>query len=308
MMDEQILKGKCLYTPGGAAREYAAVGCNFYRGCPFQCSYCYNRKGLTAKVNGLSYALLEDSFTKSSHRPKKYQDMIPTDYALTVFKGEVEKWLDHLLQHGIFFSFSTDPLSSDTAELTTKAAFYAAQKGINVKILTKNAGATSAIFRPLLNNKFNSHIAIGFTLTGRDDIEPYAPSNAQRIETLKLLHQWGLKTFVSIEPIVDFDSSWKMIEETAGIADQFLIGLMSNRKANGFEPYDISQCNAFLHKTALLAMDKGMKVYWKESIRAFADSPFNQEHVFNNNAFSVDKNWDLFTNKRVPIFSFENWQ
>lgn len=295
MMNEKILKGKCLYTPGGAAREYAAVGCNFYRGCPFQCSYCYNRKGLTAKVNGLSYALLEDGFSKPSHRPKKYQDMVATDYALTVFKGEVEKWLDHLLQYGIFFSFSTDPLSPDAVMLTTSAAFYAAQKGIDVKILTKNAGATSAIFRPFMNNKFNSHIAIGFTLTGRDDIEPYAPGNAQRIETLKLLHQWGLKTFVSIEPIVDFDSSWKMIEETAGYADQHLIGLMSNRKANGFEPYELSQCNAFLHKTALLAMDKGMKVYWKESIRNFADSPFNMEHVFNNKAFSVDKDWSLFT-------------
>ena len=223
--------------------------------------------------------------------------MSATDYALTVFKGEVEKWLDHLLQHGIFFSFSTDPLSSDTAELTTKAAFYAAQKGINVKILTKNAGATSAIFRPFLNNKFNSHIAIGFTLTGRDDIEPNAPSNAERIETLKLLHQWGLKTFVSIEPIVDFDSSWKMIEETAGYADQHLIGLMSNRKANGFEPYDMNQCYPFLYKTALLAMDKGMKVYWKESIRKFADCPFNQEHVFNNNVFSVDKDWSLFSKR-----------
>ena len=297
MMNEKILNGKCLYTPGGAAREYAAVGCNFYRGCPFQCSYCYNRKGLTSKVNGLPYALLEDAFTKPSRRPKKYQDMSATDYALTVFKGEVEKWLDHLLKHGIFFSFSTDPLSPDAALLTTSAAFYAAQKGINVKILTKNAGATSTIFRPFLNNKFNSHIAIGFTLTGRDDIEPYAPSNAQRIETLKLLHQWGLKTFVSIEPIVDFDSSWKMIEETSGYADQHLIGLMSNRKANGFEPYDMNQCNTFLYKTALLAMDIGMNVYWKESIRKFADGAFNNEHVFGNKAFSVDKDWSLFTQK-----------
>ena len=50
MMNEKTLNGKCLYTPGGAAREYAAVGCNFYRGCPFQCSYCYNRKGIIPPV------------------------------------------------------------------------------------------------------------------------------------------------------------------------------------------------------------------------------------------------------------------
>lgn len=291
---EEMINEKCLYTPGGAAREYAAVGCNFYRGCPFQCNYCYNRKGLTAKVNGLPYALLEDSFTKLSNRAKKYRDMQAEDYALATFKKEVDKWYDHLLRYGIFFSFSTDPLTPDTALLTTKAAFYAAQKGIDVKILTKNAGATSAIFRPFLNFAHNSHIAIGFTLTGRDDVEPYAPSNAERVETLKLLHQWGLKTFVSIEPIVDFDSSMRMIEATAGYADQHLIGLMSNRKANGFESYDDKACDAFLHKTALLALDSGMKIYWKESIRKFADKPFNNAHVFNHPAFSVDKDWSLF--------------
>lgn len=296
-MEELILNGKCLYTPGGAAREYAAVGCNFYRGCPFQCSYCYNRKGLTCKVNGLPYAQLEDSFAKLSNRPKKYRDMSAEDYALTVFKREVDKWLRHLLEHGIFFSFSTDPLSPDTASLTVKSAFYAAQKGIHVKVLTKNAGATSAIFRPFLNNSYNSRIAIGFTLTGRDDIEPHAPGNAERIETLKLLHQWGLKTFVSIEPIVDFDSSMRMIEATAGFADQHLIGLMSSRKANGFDPYDGKACDAFLHKTALLAIDKGMKVYWKESIRKFAGSDFNNEHVFGNKVFSVGRDWSLFTGK-----------
>ena len=296
-MEEVILNGKCLYTPGGAAREYAAVGCNFYRGCSFQCNYCYNRKGLTAKVNGLPYAKLEDSFTKLSNRSRKYRDMESIDYVLTIFKREVDKWFDHLIKYGIFFSFSTDPLSPQTSALTIKAAFYAASKGINVKILTKNAGATSAIFRPFLNNSFNSHLAIGFTLTGRDDVEPHAPSNAERIETLKLLHQWGLKTFVSIEPIVDFDSSMRMIEATAGFADQHLIGLMSNRKANGFEPYDGKACDAFLHKTALLAIDKGMKVYWKESIRKFADGAFNNEHVFGNKAFSVEKDWSLFTQK-----------
>lgn len=300
-MDNIIINGKCLYTPGGAAREYAAVGCNFFRGCPFQCSYCYNRKGLTATVNGLPFAQLEDAFSKPSRRQKKYQDMPDEDYVLTVFKMEVDKWFDHLQKFGIFFSFTTDPLSPDTAALTTKAAFYAAQRGINVKILTKNAGATSAIFRPFLNNKHNSHIAIGFTLTGRDDIEPYAPKNDERIETLKLLHQWGLKTFVSIEPIVDFDSSWRMIEQTAGFADQHLIGLMSNRKANGFEPYDSKACDAFLHKVSLLAMDSGMKVYWKDSIRKFADNSFNNEHVFDNKLFSVCRDWSLFTGKEVSL-------
>ncbi len=125
--------------PVSPAREYAAVGCNFYRGCPFQCSYCYNRKGLTAKVNGLPYTYLKEAFSKTSRCSKIYQDMKATDYALAVFKKEVAKWYEHLLKHGIFFSFSTDPLSDETAELTTKAALYAAKLGIDVKIYWKDS-------------------------------------------------------------------------------------------------------------------------------------------------------------------------
>lgn len=33
-MEDKIIKGKALYTPNGAAREYGRIGCNFYKGCP----------------------------------------------------------------------------------------------------------------------------------------------------------------------------------------------------------------------------------------------------------------------------------
>lgn len=300
-MKENKLNGKCLYTPGGAAREYAAVGCNFYRGCLFKCFYCYNRKGLTASVNGLPYALLKDEFTKDEKRPKRYANLSAEQYAMLVFRRECEKNLDYLRKSGIFLSFTTDPLSSETCNLTIEAALYAAKNNIPVKILTKNAGGGKPVFREFINSPWNDFVALGFTLTGRDDLEPYAPSNEERIDTMKFCHQWGIKTFVSIEPIVDFDSSFTMIENTAGFCDQHLIGLMSNRKANGFEPYDRKECDEFLYKTALLALVKKMKIYWKDSIRTFADSCYNREYVFGNSAFSVGKDWSLFAGKEVEL-------
>ncbi len=291
---EVILRGKTLYTPLGPAREYAAVGCNFYRGCPFRCKYCYNRTGVTASVNGLPYAHLQDTFSKTCNIPRKYRNLTVEQYALTVFQRECEKWHDYLVKHGIFFSFTTDPLTDDTYELTIQAALYAAKNDIPVKILTKNAGTGKTIFRKFIESPYSANIALGFSLTGRDDLEPYAPSNAERIETMRWCHQWGLKTFVSVEPIVDFGSSFQMIEQTAGFCNQHLIGLMSNRRANGFKPYDVMECNEFLYKAALLAMEHHLRIYWKESLRKFADTPFNNKYVFNNTAFSVGRDWDLF--------------
>ena len=290
-MNEIILNGVCLYTPNGAAKEYAAVGCNFYRGCPYQCLYCYNRKGLTASVNGLPYALLRDEFTKEKNRPKKYRHLSPEDYALLVFKRECEKWIDYLRRTCIFFSFASDPLHEETCGLTIEAALFAAKNDIPVRILTKNAGGGKSLFRKFIDSPYRKNISLGFTLTGRDDQEPYAPINAERIETMKFCHQWGMKTFASIEPIVDFDSSYRMIEETVGFCDQYLIGLMSSRIANGFEPYDFVECDRFVNKVATLAFSKGLKIYWKESIRKFDDDGFTRQNVFESAAISTGSDW-----------------
>lgn len=268
-MEERILNGKCLYTPGGAAREYAAVGCNFYRGCPYQCTYCYNRKGLTAKVMGVDHAVLEDKFTKEKNRPKKYRDLTSEEYALTVFRNEVDKDLAYLRQTGIFFSFSTDPMCGDCAQLTAQASLYAVREGVPVRILTKNAVWEDDVF--ILFDSLPADqkelVSFGFTLTGRDDWEPNAPSNASRIDMMRHLKKHGFRTFASIEPVVDFDSSYQMIKSTLPFCDFYMIGLMSHfgdyyQQGNGTS----YAANRFLRRIDQLMQVCGIKVYYKESV------------------------------------------
>lgn len=295
---EKRLKGKCLYTPNGAAREYAAVGCNFYRGCPYQCRYCYNRTGMTAKVMGLDHAVLEDKFANLSHRPKCYQDLSGEDYAFLRFRQEVEKWKDYLRQTGIFFSFSTDPFCEKCFSLTWRCVSFATREyGIPVKVLTKNAGLSAQqlfTFR-LVPMERRSLMAFGFTLTGRDDWEPYASKNIERVRMMRVLHEMGFKTFASIEPIVDFDSSLKMVEQTIRFCDQYLIGLMSSRQANGLEAYDREECLKFIgNVTGCLYGQRHAAVYWKESIRKFmSDSPVAMQ-IINHSPVSVNRDWNLF--------------
>ena len=90
-----------------------------------------------------------------------------------------------------------------------------------------------------------------------------------------------------------------MIEQTAGYCNQHLIGLMSNRHANGFDPYDMKECNEFLYKTTLMAIEKGMKIYWKESVRKFAANDFNDAFVFGNKTVSVSRDWSLFEDVKL---------
>lgn len=298
---------KCLYTPKGAAREYGRVGCNFYRGCPYQCAYCYNRKGITSGIMGVDHAVLESCFV---NRPKRYSDLSAEDYAYMLFRREVDSFLDYLKDTGIFFSFSTDPMCSDAIGLTMSAMLYATGRGIPVKLLTKNAGFSCidrTVFKTLPDEQ-RRLIAIGYTLTGRDDQEPHASGNEDRIRMMAQFHEWGYKTFASIEPIVDFASSYRMIKETAGFCDQYLIGLMSKR-GKEYPPYDRKECIGFIKKVMALAgkQPEPFKVYWKDSISDFVRGSVAARRVMWNEDIYADRRYCLqYGTVSYPIHTLVN--
>lgn len=302
MKKEIVLNGSCLYTPGGAAREYAAVGCNFYRGCPYQCRYCYNRKGITSSVLGIDHAVLEDKFTKASYRPKKYATLPDEYYAFMRFCQETDKHLPYLQQVGIFFSFSTDPLCPDTLGLTWRSALYAVEHGIPVKILTKNADFTAMQMLDFgrVPADRRTLISFGYTLTGRDDWEPFASPNVERVRMLRIFKEMGFHTFASIEPVVDFDSSYAMVNRIVRFCDQFLIGLMS-KPGTELSPYSKEACSLFIYKTDKLVSGRKAKgvprIYWKESVRKFMEGDDDAMQIISYSPVSVGRGWSLFTGK-----------
>ena len=251
MTSSLTIKGNALYTPNGAAQEYAPVGCNFYVGCSNGCRYCYLKKGVLAHAMGAEKPQLKKCFDDEKH-------------AFAVFQKEATEYLAFLRKTGIFFSFSTDPLLPECQKLTWYATEIASVSGIPVKILTKCTGFFKT-FGPYLKNlpeKQKNIIHFGFTLTGRDDWEPNAPSNEERIKTLLTLKEWGFNTFVSIEPVIDFDSSLDMIVKTKDASSWYGIGLMTK---NGFE-YDANKAQDFFNKVNEI-VPKTTTVLWKKSFR-----------------------------------------
>ena len=279
------LNGKAIYSPKGAAREYAAVGCNLYTGCPHNCQYCYLKRGVLAPQLGGTEVKLKKCF-------KDAEDAVMT------FCREVDKHIEYLQKVGVFFSFSTDPLIKETREVTKACVIQANIRKIPVKILTKNADfIDDDIFISwLLVHDFRKDlVAFGFTLTGRDDMEPNAASNMKRIITRQRLHTLGFKTFASIEPIIDFDCSFRMIEESAGFCDLYKIGLRSGVKSNYYEP---SWCAYFIGKVTVLCEKMGFKVYWKDSVRKYIRTNMAKdkfEEVLSLSKNFVNTDYNLFT-------------
>jgi DNA repair photolyase len=237
-------KGKAIYNPSGKAGEYSYWACNFYVGCSNDCSYCYCKKGVLGSVMGANVATLKKCFKSNEH-------------ALQVFEKELLKNIDSLREHGLFFTFTSDPMLKETIGLTIQAMVICNGYDIPVKILTKKADWIDAFLEYGFGNQIL--IAIGFTLTGHDELEPGASPNAERIEAMRKLHKAGFKTFASIEPIIDFNSSIRMIKETAGACDLYKIGLLAGGK------YNQTEAMTFYYSLIPLLSDTDCRVYFKDS-------------------------------------------
>jgi len=254
-MNEIKINGKAIYTTKGAAREYGRVGCNFYTGCPHECEYCYLKRGITGKALGGTEVRLKKCF-------KDEED------ARQVFIREMYRYHEYLRQTGIFFSFTTDPMIPETRELTRFAASFANMHGVPVKILTKDAswidiyGRTMQTF--LASTFFPENISFGFTLTGRDDMEPKASTNLERIQNMRSLHNIGFKTWASIEPVIDWTHANMVVEMSLDCCDHYKIGLRSGVKK---DYYNLVRSGMWMDDLTKKITAAGRTVYLKESAR-----------------------------------------
>lgn len=275
---EKPFKGKAIYNPQGKAGEYAAWACNFYTGCANNCSYCYLKKGV------LSHCWSDEPQLKKcfGKRSGSFNEL----HALEIFEDELVRNIDELQKHGLFFSFTTDPMIESTFRTTEKAVIIALKKGVPVKILTKSVVNICQLIQTIEFFKLDKNkIAIGFTLTGHDELEPNASPNLYRIEFMSYCKRRGIKTFASIEPIIDFKSSFDMIKQAAPCCDLFKIGLMSGAKVNKDELEDfVFKVWLFLHS------NPPAKVYWKDSITKITDR-YTKDIVV-----TVGRDYNLFDN------------
>lgn len=190
-----------IYEPSGKAREYSPLALNIYNGCDHHCRYCYV-KGILA---GADFPT-----------PKKN--------LLVDLRKEAARGVDKQ----VLLCFMGDPYCKleMTLGLTRQALEIMTHYDVPVAILTKGG---PRIYRDVDIIKSFKSIKIGATLTFDNDgdsseWEPDAAGPEERIEMLSRMHDEGIKTWVSIEPVIDPKQSLALIERTVGFVDQYKIG------------------------------------------------------------------------------------
>jgi len=258
-------KGKSIYTPKPAAAEYGRYVCNFYKGCSCNCGYCCNSRWGWGLIPTLKKCFKDE------------------EHALEVFEKEVKSNIPELQKHGLFFSISTDACLPETFNLTYRGIFLCGTLGIKCTILTKctdwvipflNAHEEQSLF------EFHKIFSFGFTLTGHDELEPNASTNAERRKAMRRLHEAGFRTWASIEPIITIGSSKDMIHNTLDFCEFYKIGLESGKR------YDKDELLYFMHWC--IKVSRG-KIYFKDSL--LQQAGISRLELPNN---CVDRDYNLF--------------
>lgn len=292
---------KILSRPRGNAEGYGKWSVNPYIGCNHGCLYCYLKKGPSGAYLGQDKPVLKKGVVNEEH-------------AYYLAMAEIIEHREEIVKDGgLFMTFTSDPCMMETYELFADINFGAYNHDIPVTILTKCAYdipkkcegiPKRPCFSPFcISSKM---LAIGWTMTGHDELEPNAAPNSERLRYMKMASDKGMMTWASIEPVIDFPSSLGMIYQALNAGCQhFKIGLLTNNTRlvrkdfefgeHKFKAYDVIGCLHFIEDVMRVTSGKAT-VYWKQSVRDLLGTVYSPAAVDEllDWPHSVDKHWNMF--------------
>lgn len=206
-----------IYKPTGMAREYSPYACNIYMGCSHRCKYCYAPHTLQKS---------SDSYFGKPEPRKDILKLLERDLKNNVYTEQV------------LLSFVGDVYCDNTDNSLTTREVLKLLNSYKVPIAVLSKGGKKMLRDLDIFKQFGNRIMVGTTLTFLDEEkskkwEPFASLPSERLETLKILHDNGIKTFASFEPTIEPEESLKLIRKTLELncVDHYKIGKINNYKS-----------------------------------------------------------------------------
>lgn len=206
---------RAIYEPRGRAREYAELACNLFTGCAHGCRYCYAPR--IARKDAATWAA----------------EAAPRDGILEALKRDAAKLTAAGDSREILFCFTCDPFQSWRAKsLTEWALVTCGNYDRRSTVLTKGR----CIDEYTMEVMEYYDVAFGTTITFLDDgdrqeWEPNASSVTERIDFLREMRRRGLRTWVSLEPVIDPAQSLAAIDMLQSQVEHWKVGKLNHNRA-----------------------------------------------------------------------------
>jgi len=201
---------RTIYRPEGRAAEYSHLAINIYNGCDHNCRYCYVSK--MPQWRG-------KDFFKTPAKPR--------EGLLAALTKEAPKYAG--TDERVLLCFSCDPYIPAELEhrLTSDVIKILSEHKIPFQVLTK-AGTVAA--RDFKFYGPDDLYAVTMTTLKRQisrNIEPGAAIPESRILSLRLAKLVKIKTWLSLEPVLDAAESLEIIRQTHKLVDLYKIGILN---------------------------------------------------------------------------------
>lgn len=230
-----------IYEPKGKAREYSPLALNVYSGgCDHRCDYCY----CPSIMRGVWSA---------TPRPRDLSGLAREAASA---------------RRQVLLCFMSDPycLAEQTYRNTRSALAVLSSARCSVAILTKG-GARCLDDLDMFKAWPDGRIKVGATLTAwgkgfQEYWEPGAAAPCDRIDTLRQLHDAGVQTWASIEPVIDPVESLAAIDASLPCVDAYKVG-----KWNHDARANATDWPAFAKAAVDMIRRAGKRLYVKADLR-----------------------------------------
>jgi len=245
-----------IYKPRGKAREYSPYSLNIYNGCDHNCKYCY--------VKTMPFRKYITSI-----------DIKPRKNILEKLEKQLKK---QEITEQVLLCFMGDPYCKADIEYETTREILKILLRYNIPTAILSKGGKRILRDVDLFKKFKK-IKVGATLTLLDEkesleYEPNAALPRERIEVLKKLHNEGIKTWVSFEPVIRPLITYQLLELSYPFIDQYKVGKMNH--------YHLSHevdWRDFGNKIAKKLLEYGKDFYIKKDLYKYMNIKLDDKYI-----------------------------
>lgn len=211
-----------IYKPEGRAAEYDPLACNPYNGCTHGCTYCCGPSSLH---------VTREKYFSSAHPKKETTKRIANDaaYLKKLFGDTCPE---------ILLSFIGDVYQPEelTLGITNEAIKVLIDYDLPFTILTKGGLRAERDF-PLLESYPKARFGTTLVFSRNKDALLYEPGAAtikERIAAIMDAHSAGIKTWVSLEPVIDPVQALEVVDELHDYVGHWKVGKINhNRELEG---------------------------------------------------------------------------